>query len=180
MKKIVLALAMMMPMAIAMTAQQEMKAPHMPDGQDRIERMSKELNLTPAQRKKVSKIFLDESKQMRKMGEKMMKEREKTQKKVMKVLTPEQQLKYGKMMEHQGRHFMGKGKGPRPDGKMGPRHNGKKGPRHDGKMGPRHDGKKGPRHDGKHPQFDGKMPPRPEGGQLPPPPQNGDDVKIAD
>ena len=179
MKKIVLVLAMMMPMAMAMMAQEEMKAPHMPDGQDRIERMSKELNLTPAQREKVSKIFLDESKQMRKMSEKMMKEHEKAQKKVMKVLTPEQQLKYGKMMEHQGRRPMGMGpdKGLRPDGKMGPRHGDKKGPRHDGKMGP--NGKKGPRHDGQRPEFDGKMPPRPEGGQLPPPP-SGDDVKIAD
>ena len=107
------------------------------------------------------------------MSEKMMKEHEKTQKKVMKVLTPEQQLKYDKMIEHQGRRpmGMGSGKGPRPDGKMGPRP--------DGKMGPRHDGKMGPRHDGNRPEFDGKMPPRPEGGQLPPPP-SGEDVKIAD
>ena len=159
MKKIVLVLSMMMPMAIAMMAQEEMKAPRMFDGKSRIERMASELNLTPAQREKMEKIFGDEMKQMRKMGEKMRSEREKTDKKVMKVLTPEQQLKYGKMKERHARH-MGQGMGPRHDGKMGPRHDGKMGPRHHGKKGPRHDGKIGELH---------------EDGQLLAPPQNGND-----
>ena len=173
---------MMMPMALAMMAQEKMHAPQRHDGKDHIEKMAKELNLTPAQRDKISKIFLDQMKEEKKLDEKRMKAHEKTGKKIMKVLTPEQQLKFNQMKERQGRHHMGMGQGrpdgPRPDG-MGPRHDGKR-PHFDGKPGPRPDGKKGPRHDGKRPQFDGKMPPRPEGGQLPPPPQNGDDVKMAD
>jgi Spy/CpxP family protein refolding chaperone len=173
MKKIVLVLSMMMPMALAMTAQQEMKVQHMPDGKGRIEHMSKELNLTPAQREKVEKIYRDEMKQMQKMGEKMKKERENTDKKVMKVLSPEQQAKYGKMLEMRGKHRMGFGNGPRHDGKR-PHHN-FKGHRPDGKMGqhdgkgPRHHGKKGPRPGGKQGQLH-------EDGQLLSPPQNENGV----
>lgn len=174
MKKIVLVLAMMMPMAMAMMAQEKMHAPQRHDGKDHIEKMAKELNLTPAQREKISKIFLDQMKEEKKLDEKRMKAHEKTGKKIMKVLTPEQQLKFNQMKEGQGRHHMGMGQGRpdgfRPDG-MGPRPDGKR---------PNFDGKKGPRHDGKRPHFDGKKGPRTGDHQLPPPPQNGDDVKTAD
>ena len=151
---------MMMPLAMAMTAQEKMHAPQRHNGKDHIEKIAKELNLTPAQREKISKIFLDQMKEEKKLDEKRMKIYEKSSKKMMKVLTPEQQLKFNQMKESQGHHHMGMGQGRpdgfRPDG-MGPRPDGKR-PHFDGKKGPRHDGKKGMRPDGK-PNFhpDGQL-----------------------
>ena len=163
MKKIVLSLAMLLAMTMSMTAQQqEMNRSHRPDGKDRIEHLSQELNLTPDQREKVNKIFQEESKKMHKKGEDMRKEREKTHNKLMKVLTADQQEKYRKMMEKRGerRHGM------RPDGKPGMRPDGKRGMRPDGKRGPRPDGKRTHMHDG-------KRGPRPDGQQVPPTLQEG-------
>ena len=70
MKKIVLTMAAMMTMTMAMAQESDNKSERrafkQPTPEEMTDRMAKELNLTPAQRDKISKIFLDQMKEEKK------------------------------------------------------------------------------------------------------------------
>jgi Spy/CpxP family protein refolding chaperone len=89
----------------------DMQAKHKQFKQDRIERLTQELNLTPEQKDKIS-VIMDEKMAARKEDIKKMHEGQKgIDNKIESVLTPEQKVKFAgmksaqkdKMKQHQGK-----------------------------------------------------------------------------
>ncbi len=97
----------------------EKKGRNMPSVQERLDRMSTELNLTDAQKPKVKAVLEDQNKKMQELRgdsvtpeqrrEKFQAMREEMNTKMKEILTPEQYTKYESMRE-QMRQKGGKGK----------------------------------------------------------------------
>ena len=150
MKKIVLALAVALLGTVVMNAQ----PPHrsMDKGQmleKRVERLEKELNLTPEQKAEILRIYTEEMESMQQAApsrdqrfepgdddarkarhEQMQKQRQETNAKIEALLTPEQAEKFAQIQNRDGH----RGHGPRmghPGRHDGDRPHGPKGPRPD-------------------------------------------------
>lgn len=102
--------------------QQQWGRGQMPTVDQRLQRMTQQLNLTPDQQEKIKPILENESTQMQGLREdtslsqedrmaKMKQIRENTSSQINPILTPDQQTKYVEMMSHMGR---GQG-GPKPN-----------------------------------------------------------------
>ena len=139
MKKIVLALAVALMGTIVMNAQPPHR-PGMDKGQmleKRVERLEKELNLTPEQKAEILRIYTEEMETMQQAApsrgqgfepgdedamkarhEQMQKQRQETNARIEALLTPEQAEKFAQIKDRDGRrgHRPGMGHPGRHDG----------------------------------------------------------------
>lgn len=93
----------------------------------RLEMLTKQLNLTSDQQQQIKPILENESQQMQSLHSdtslsqqdrmsKMQEIRENTNSQIKPILTPDQQTKWQQMMERHGRRGMGPGAGAQPQG----------------------------------------------------------------
>ena len=136
MKKILLhtaAIVALMMGAVAIYAQmpaeqgggQQWGRGQMPTVDQRLQRMTQQLNLSDDQQLKIKPILENESTQMQGLREdtslsqedrmaKMKQIRENSSSQIKPILTPDQQTKYAEMMSHMGRGHGGPGQGQAP------------------------------------------------------------------